>query len=358
VYSSYGDIECGPVCSAPYPELAISLYAKPDAGSVFSGWAGDCSGTDWKGCSFWTNRPIAVTAVFTRTYPLTVNKTGPGLGIVLSEPEGLACEIADRSCTASFAEGTVVIIHPTMVEGTTFGGWGGDCYGPTGDCVMIMDAARTVVVDFDVIYTSVSVGVQGGGTVTSDPPGVSCSSYPGATCSVPFPQGTRVQLQATPSAGWVFSGWSGGGCGGTGDCVIALADAVSVTATFTPAPGPTITPSIRQNDGWFTELWVKLDNTRTITALSVNVVAQKTPGLSYNNLWDSVGGAIQHAHATTPTAISFTATLKPGQTIAPGTGRTFAAQMNGTGKLHPTAGDTWSVTYTVDGKTTTQTGHF
>jgi hypothetical protein len=44
--------------------------------------------------------------------------------------------------------------------------------------------------------------------------------------------------------------------------------------------------------------------------------------------------------------------------MGPGTNRLFAAQMSGSGTAHPTAGDTWVVTYTTGGVTFTQTGHF
>ncbi|MBK9034688.1 MAG: hypothetical protein IPL61_26055 [Myxococcales bacterium] len=39
-------------------------------------------------------------------------------------------------------------------------------------------------------------------------------------------------LTATPSGGAVFSGWSGGGCSGTGTCATTITAAVTVTATF------------------------------------------------------------------------------------------------------------------------------
>jgi len=75
---------------------------------------------------------------------------------------------------------------------------------------------------------TVSKTGAGSGTVTSNPAGISC----GVTCSAAFATGTMVTLTATPAAGSIFSGWSGGSCTGTGTCTVTLSAATTVTATF------------------------------------------------------------------------------------------------------------------------------
>jgi len=75
---------------------------------------------------------------------------------------------------------------------------------------------------------TVSTAGAGSGTVTSSPAGISC----GATCSASFTSGTAVTLTASPAAGSTFSGWSGGGCTGTGTCTGTINAATSVTASF------------------------------------------------------------------------------------------------------------------------------
>ncbi len=79
---------------------------------------------------------------------------------------------------------------------------------------------------------TLSVTRTGNGTVSSAPAGISC----GASCSAMFTAGTNVTLTATPAAGSVFSGWSGGGCSGTGACTLTMATATTVSAAFAPAP--------------------------------------------------------------------------------------------------------------------------
>lgn len=70
---------------------------------------------------------------------------------------------------------------------------------------------------------------SGSGTVSVSPAGVNCSS---SFCSYSFEEDTRITLTATPAAGSIFAGWSGGGCSGTGRCVLTIKGATTVTATF------------------------------------------------------------------------------------------------------------------------------
>jgi subtilisin family serine protease len=77
---------------------------------------------------------------------------------------------------------------------------------------------------------TVATAGDGVGTVTSSPGNISC----GSLCSGSFAEGTSVTLTATPLAGHVFAGWSGG-CNGTGSCTVSMTAARSVTATFEAA---------------------------------------------------------------------------------------------------------------------------
>ena len=73
-------------------------------------------------------------------------------------------------------------------------------------------------------------GGKGTGKVVSAPTGIDC----GAICSANFINNTTVTLTATADGGSTFTGWSGSGCTGTGDCVVNTA--ASVTATFDDSP--------------------------------------------------------------------------------------------------------------------------
>jgi hypothetical protein len=75
---------------------------------------------------------------------------------------------------------------------------------------------------------TVSLGGTGTGTVTSSDNRLSC----GTACTASYTSGAIVSLTATPAAGSIFAGWSGGGCNGTGACSVTVNASVTVTATF------------------------------------------------------------------------------------------------------------------------------
>lgn len=91
-------------------------------------------------------------------------------------------------------------------------------------------------------YTlTVAKAGTGLGIVSSSPTGINC----GPSCSAVFDTGTLVTLTATPNASSRFTAWSGAGCTGSAACVVTMAGARVVTATFTSSP--VNDPPIAQN---------------------------------------------------------------------------------------------------------------
>jgi endoglucanase len=134
---------------------------------------------------------------------------------------------------------------------------------------------------------------------------------------------------------------------------------VALTITGGGTPGTvTATPSVGTASPWYNELQLRLANTAPITAMTITVTVQRTTGISYSGMYNTVGGQIAQANSSTSSAITYTFTLASGQTLSAGSGRLFAMQMSGTGTSHPTSGDTYSVTYTSGGTQQTLTGTF
>ncbi len=157
---------------------------------------------------------------------LTVTRAGSGNGTVTSSPSGIAC---GGTCTYTYAADTSVTLTATPNATSTFTGWsGGGCSG-TGSCVVSMSDATSVTATFAPITYALNVSKSGGGTgnITSSPSGIAC----GSTCSYSFDSGTSVTLTAFATVG-VFAGWSGGGCSGTGTCVVTMDAIKNIVAAF------------------------------------------------------------------------------------------------------------------------------
>jgi Divergent InlB B-repeat domain len=229
VTSSPSGINCGFICSATFDHgTPVVLTASAPFGSTFGGWSGGgCSGTGT--CTVTMTAATAVTATFTvNTYPLSVNKAGNGSGAVTSSPLGINCS---PTCSATFDHGTPVVLTASPSVGSTFTGWSGGGCGGTGTCTVTMTAATSVTATFtlNTYPLSVTKNGNGNGSVTSSPPGITCPT----DCSEVFNHGTQVTLTASSPADSTFSGWIGGGCGGTGTCTVTMTSVTSVTATFT-----------------------------------------------------------------------------------------------------------------------------
>jgi endoglucanase len=134
---------------------------------------------------------------------------------------------------------------------------------------------------------------------------------------------------------------------------------VSLTVTGGGDSGTlTATPVVATNSPWFNELQLRLANTGTLTALTVTVVVQRTPGVGYSGQYNTVGGQVTQSYVSTTSTVTYTFSLNAGQTLPAATARTFAVQTSGNGTAHPTAGDTWTVSYTSGGQSFTTTGTF
>jgi len=161
-------------------------------------------------------------------WPIVVMIDGSGSGAVSSSPTGINCP---PTCSSRFPAGTVVTLTATPSANSVLLWWSDARCTGTGSCVVTMTAETAVTAAFALTYVlTVSRAGAGEGTVTSSPAGIAC----GGTCSASFPIGTAVTLTATPNANSAFTGWTGGGCNGTGGCTVNISGATTVTPTFTP----------------------------------------------------------------------------------------------------------------------------
>jgi hypothetical protein len=161
---------------------------------------------------------------------LTVTTSGNGGGSISSMPAGIQC---GATCSASFPAGSTVVLTASPLAGSAFSGWSGACSGSSLACSVTVQQATTVTASFALTTPTLSVQVAGSGRITSTPAGIDCTG----SCAAPYPFGTSVTLNAIPSPGNVFAGWSGA-CSGAGNCTVSIAGSVTVTAAFSTTTPP------------------------------------------------------------------------------------------------------------------------
>jgi microcystin-dependent protein len=173
VTSSFGPIDCGPICMAEYDfDSTITLTANAEMYSEFAGWSGACTGTSTT-CEVSLTKAAEVTAQFNLIdYSIAVTLAGSGSGSVISSPEGIECA-AGRSCSTTFSYGTDVSLTATPDSGSIFSGWGGDiCATTLPNCtVRSIDQAQSVTATFEAkpltapLVTSIGLGEKKQGQI-------------------------------------------------------------------------------------------------------------------------------------------------------------------------------------------------
>lgn len=115
-------------------------------------------------------------------------------------------------------------------------GGGGSGFGPSGttfETGVGSGNGLATVTYLQPFTLTVATAGNGSGSVTSTPSGIDCHSGSSAGCTKSVIEGNEITLQASADTGSDFTGWSGGGCSGTGSCAVTLDAAKSVTADFT-----------------------------------------------------------------------------------------------------------------------------
>ena len=227
VTSNPTGINCGSSCSAWfYLNQSVQLTANPDGYSRFSGWSGNADCVD--GQVTLANQ-IACTATFDPIYyTLHVLFPGTGSGTVTSDPIGINC---GTDCREDYPAGTTVTLRATAATGSIFNGWAGACSGNSSTCQVQITDLTGVTANFTAVVpgspNTLYVTSTGGGTVTSNPTGITC----GTQCDADFDSTKTVTLTPTPNSGLTFNGWRGA-CNGTSTCQVPMTNNKAVMAAF------------------------------------------------------------------------------------------------------------------------------
>ena len=189
----------------------VEIEAIADPGWTFDHWSGDLTGST-NPDTITMDSDKTVTAHFIQCqYTLTINTVGDGT--VTKTPN-----------QATYTYGTPVELEATAEPGWTFDHWSGDLTGSTNPDTIIMDSDKTVTAHFTEDHYTLTVIIEGNGTVDITPNQTN------------YTYGTSVELEATADPRWTFDHWSGDLTGSANPDTIIMDSDKTVTAHFLYVP--------------------------------------------------------------------------------------------------------------------------
>jgi len=256
----YGLILGAGTVSAPGSLVSISFTARLASGTS------PISLSDVGVTNETTYVPITVTNGTVTLREFTLSVTLDGSGSVTKNPN-----------QATYAYGTVVQLTATASAGYTFNSWTGNLSGSTNPASITMNGNRSVTAHFTQNQYTLTVTIDGSGSVTKNPN------------QATYTYGQVVTLTAVPGSGWVFGSWTGDLTGSQNPKTITMNGNKAVTAHFSDSAPPQISAVARTTSnpldtnpvyGWVNVSCTVTDN----VAVSQVVLRIHNPGGSWNNV--------------------------------------------------------------------------
>jgi uncharacterized repeat protein (TIGR02543 family) len=203
---SGGGISCGSgsTCDAQEPPNAnVTLTAQATSGYAFTGWTGDCTGTQ-QTCTVQMDSARSVTATFQQLVPFSLTVSGSGT----VSGAGVTCGPGPQTCNGTLAPGQTVTFTATpSAGGSVF--WSG-CSSSAGSICSVVVSTGAVAINASfsggtpppLATYSLTLVVQGDGYVTSASNStVHCTAAGGTGCLVSVTANTSLTLTAIPASG-------------------------------------------------------------------------------------------------------------------------------------------------------------
>ena len=175
-----------------YPDITtiakgtlVTLEAIPETGYTFIGWTG--SNTT-------KQNPVTIEMDCTKNILANFSVTTHNLSIDINGQGS----VFPPAGNYDYVEGTTVKISATPNTGCQFDGWTGGVLNENAASTSVtMDQDKSIIANFSCSAPTLTIEVQGQGTVTPSP----------GTHS--FTRDSSVEITATPEDGYQFDGWAG-----------------------------------------------------------------------------------------------------------------------------------------------------
>jgi uncharacterized repeat protein (TIGR02543 family) len=169
----------------------VTLTATPLAGSTFTGWSGDLTGT--------TN-PTTITMDATKAVTATFAPI-PSYVLTTTSLPSMGGTIGRSPNQSSYLSGTVVTLTAYPHAGYAFTGWSGDLIGSTNPTTVTMDTAKAVTATFAPVF---SASLSAGWNLISVPVALPVSSIPDLLSVYGYHDTWSVPTTLAPGEGyWV-----------------------------------------------------------------------------------------------------------------------------------------------------------
>lgn len=325
-----GGITCGPgqTCDAQEPPAAnVTLTAEAAAGYAFTGWSGDCTGTQ-PSCTVQTNAARSVTATFGPLVPFSLTVGGSGT----VSGGGVTCGPGPQTCSGQTAPSSTLTFTaaPAVAGGSVI--WSGcSSFAGTVCTVNVNSDAVSVTATFSggtspptTSTYALTLSVQGDGTVVSlsGNAAVHCTAAGGTGCIVNVQSNSSLTLSAVPASGTAgdFQSWTGA-CVGftTTSCTLTMTGPKSVGVNFAGGNTTYVLSGTVSGDGTISGAGLSCTSAGGLSCqaqqaagATVTLTAMPTAGGSFTGWSGACSGTTPTCQVSMTTAKSVTATFSGG----------------------------------------------
>lgn len=197
----------------------LVLNAEPIPGWSFTEW------TSLQGSVMTTTNPVEVAfpynEVITANFEQNFYEVATSVNDGMDGETGGSVNVSEPPTEQGYEYNQLANVTASAEAGWQFDGWTGDVTSADAMLTLVMTKSYSLTANFSQIPYTVSVIVDGDGSVASDPE------------SGPYYLNDSVALTATASAGWSFAGWSGDLTGSDASQALMVDGNKSVMALFT-----------------------------------------------------------------------------------------------------------------------------
>jgi uncharacterized repeat protein (TIGR02543 family) len=248
--SNNGDGTTSPLTGvhAYMPGETVDISITPAPNWEFVNWTGDVA------------NPVSANTTVTMDTDKAVTANLVRVGSILQLSASGSGDVTPSPGIHTYPINEVVALSATPTNGWDFVGWTGDVADPNSASTTItMDTDKSVTANFVLVTTTLTITVNGEGTVTP----------PAGTHE--YPIGEVVNITASPYPGWKFDHWTGNVADpDSASTTITMNTDQSVTAYFTYTGIYNLIAFTSKRDSTYDEIYVMNANGTYQTRLTFN----------------------------------------------------------------------------------------